>query len=180
MDAGSVAEILKNGVEVSDDGSIQLLVTPRTIATSYLHISVVTIEQGREIPSSKAPSVEFYYVVSCPENGSTFFSQQGVVETSCLKPGDFFVVDAGNMRWISNRSGTTPLVLLRATDGGIRYNNIQSTEKIRMDPTLKKNLSMNTGLFGVSTMDRMKDGLRQMQNVALKYVNSFSNLPAIR
>jgi hypothetical protein len=166
----SEGEILESAVEQSDDGYVRLLVSPQTIATSSLHVSLICIGIGREIPSSVAPAVEFYYVVTCPENGCSF-SQQGVVETSTLKSGDCFVVDAGNMRWITNRAGSSPLVILRATDGGNRYSQPSYTERIRLDPTLKRTHSRSSGLLRTSTMERLKDGLRQVHDMALKYVN---------
>lgn len=162
-------ELLENAVEQADDGSVRLLVTPQTAATGTLHVSLICIGKGRELPSCYAPAVEFYYVVSCPDGGCSF-SQQGVTETSILKTGDCFVVDAGNMRWITNRAGLSPLLLLRVTDGGSRYNRPNSTEQIKLDPTLKKNQNRNSYFQRVTTMERLKDGLRQVHDLALKYV----------
>jgi hypothetical protein len=109
------------------------------------------------------------------KNGSNF-SQQGVVETTSLKPGDCFVVDAGHMRWISNARGTSPLVLLRATDGGKRYNTVYPEEQIRLDPALKKLQNKNT-ISRVSTMERLKEGLRQVKSMAKNYVTGGSTKP---
>jgi mannose-6-phosphate isomerase-like protein (cupin superfamily) len=169
INATYMAEIVRNAVECVDDGSVKLLVSPQTIATKTLHISVVTIEKGRELPSCRAKEVEFYYVISCATTG-TNFSQQGVVESSSLKQGDFVVVDVGNMRWISNLTGDVPLVLLRVTDGGMKTN---TREQIRLDPTIKKQLSKNSSsMTRVSTMDTLLDGWRQVQTIAMKYVTS--------
>lgn len=163
------AGIVKNAVETPDDGSIRLLVSPRTAATGSMHISLVCITPGRELSSCKSPAVEFYYVVSAPSSGA-FFSQQGVVKTASLKTGDCFVVDVGSMRWISNREGSSSLILIRSTDGGWRYDRVSATEQIQLDPTLKRHQNKSTGMIRVSTMDRLKDGLRQVQSIAKKIV----------
>lgn len=146
--------IVEKAVENIDDGIVRLLVTPTTAATSTMHASLIQIEKGRELPSFKAPAVEFYYVVSCSKTG-TSFSQQGVVTTTELQVGDFFVVDVGSIRWISNRGGSSPLVILRITDGGYRYDYPRSTEAIRMDQALKKTQGKSTVLNRVSTMDHL-------------------------
>jgi hypothetical protein len=170
INATFMAELVKNAVECNDDGSIRLLVTPQTVATKSLHISVVTIEPGRELPTIRVTAVEFYYVISCSITG-TNFSQQGVIETSSLQHGDFFVIDYNNMRWISNHAGTVPLVLLRITDGGLRTTNCTKEEQIRLDQNIKKQLSKSS-LSRISTMDKLMDGWRQVQTIAMKYVTS--------
>jgi mannose-6-phosphate isomerase-like protein (cupin superfamily) len=174
VDVQNEAGKVKNAAETPDDGSIRLLVTPRTAVTNSMHISLVCIAPGRELTSNKSPAVEFYYVVSSPAIGA-FFSQQGVIQTTSLKTGDCFVVDIGSMRWISNRDGSSPLLLIRVTDGGLRYDYASATEQIRLDSTLKKNQNRSIGIVRVSTMDRLKDGLRQVQSIAKKYVYRQSN-----
>lgn len=114
-------------------GSVRLLLSPNTAATSSLNISVVTIKPKGEIPSKRAAAVEFYYVLQ----GSGAFSQQGVIETSAIQEGDCFVVDVGSMRWISNSKGSEDLLLLRATDGGDQYNHRETADQIRRDPNYK-------------------------------------------
>jgi mannose-6-phosphate isomerase-like protein (cupin superfamily) len=150
----------------SEDGSVRVLVSPSTAATSSLHVSLLTLPPGRELPSTTAAGVEFYYVVSCASEGATF-SQQGVIETSQLKPGDCFVVDAGSMRWISNAAAKAePLVLLRATDGGERYSQA-GMDRIRMDPNRSKNYYENA-------MKRLSAGFTQVKNMAKEF--SFQSL----
>jgi len=142
-------------IQTGDDGSVRLLVSPKHAATSTLHVSLVTLQPGREIPSKKTVGVEFYYVVS----GKGRFSQSGVVETLDVAKGDGFVVDSRSIRWISNSKGKEELVLLRATDAGNRYS--QSTfDHIRRDPNLR------------STMGYVTDSLRQVSQKAKDYVKS--------
>lgn len=121
----SATEVLQK----SKDGEVRLLLSPNTASTSSLHISILSLAPESELPSQTAKGVEFYYVIS----GTGTFSQQGVVETSKLIKGHFFVVDYGNMRWINAKNSSENLVLLRATDGGNQYSSPQ-LDRIRVDP----------------------------------------------
>lgn len=128
--------------------SIKCIVSPYTTITSSLQVSVITLAPGYEIHHNRATAVEFYVVLS----GVGLFSQQGVVETKTIQAGDGFVVSVGNMRWIANKcnrnihtgtsetkscsSNATDLILIRATDGGMRYNK-SSIDTIRLDPYLR-------------------------------------------
>lgn len=142
-------------IQQSADGSVRLLLSPNTAATSTLHVSLVSIVPGREMPSRKARGVEFYYVVA----GRGVFSQQGVVETKAVQPGDCFVVDSGNMRWISNnKASKEDLVLLRATDGGLQYSSRSHADRIRRDPNHR-----------ASSMERLTVGFRAVQAKARDY-----------
>lgn len=140
-----------------EDGSVRLLLSPNTAATSYLHVSLLSISPDAEIPSMKAPGVEFYYVMK----GYGAFSQQGVTETCDIKEGDFFVVDAGNIRWITNTKGNPgELLLLRATDGGNQYNKM-TIDRIRADPYRKRRLQ-----------SRIESGLQVIASKAKMYYRS--------
>jgi len=142
-------------IQQSADGSVRLLLSPNTAATSTLHVSLVSIVPGREMPSRKSRGVEFYYVVA----GRGVFSQQGVVETKAVQPGDCFVVDSGNMRWISNnKASMEDLVLLRATDGGLQYSSRSHADRIRRDPNHR-----------ATSMERLTDGFRAVQAKARDY-----------
>ena len=148
----------------NDDGessSVRLIVSPHTAATSTLHVSVLTIAPGRELPSYPARAVEFYYVIS----GTGSFSQQGVVETNAIHPGHCFVVDVGSMRWISNgKTNTHNLVLLRATDGGLSYSRVHPADRIRRDPNYKVSAA-----YSLESM--LAKGLRNVQTKARDYYN---------
>jgi len=151
--------------ESNDGSSVRLLLSPNSAATAHLHASLLTITPGRELPSYRARAVEFYYVIS--GNGS--FSQQGVVETNSIAAGDCFVVDSGNMRWISNsKKAVTDLVLLRVTDGGLQYNRLHPADKIRRDPNHKSVSSR-------SSMELIASGLRTVQAKARDYYSNSSS-----
>jgi mannose-6-phosphate isomerase-like protein (cupin superfamily) len=137
----------KEVIQQSDDGEVRLLLSPNVAATPSLHVSLVSLQPDCEIPSQKAIGVEFYYVVS----GTGSFSQQGVVETTPLRKGDCFVVDVGNMRWISSKGAKDELLLLRATDGGNQYNS-PSVDRIRHDPNHK-----------VTSIGKITNRIRQVQ-----------------
>ena len=139
-------------VQQSDNGSVQLLVSPMNAATWRLNVSIVTIQPGREIPSFTTRFVEFYYVIS----GSGKLSQSGIVETLDIQKGHAFVIDPGTIRWMSNSKSLEPLVLLRATDGGNRYSH-PSFDNIRPDPNQK------------STVTALRDGLKQVESLAKTY-----------
>ena len=145
-----ITEFSKN----DDDGSIRLIVTPEKAASFRLHVSVIALKPGREMPSQAAGSVEFYYCLS----GKGSFSQKGLHERATIQKGDSFTVDAGNIRWISNSAGSSDLVLLRACDGGSWYSR-PDFDVIRVDPNRR------------STMDYVSDGLQKVQNMAQQYVN---------
>jgi hypothetical protein len=68
-DENGGGKVLEKAAEELLDGSVRILVTPQTAATSTLHVSVVSVQPGREVPCTKSPGVEFYYVVSCPSTG---------------------------------------------------------------------------------------------------------------
>lgn len=116
-------------IQSSSDGEVRLLLSPNTALTPSLHVSVVSLQPSCEMSTQRACGVEFYYVLS----GTGFFSQQTVVETNKISKGDCFVVDSGSMRWIINRGSPEVLLLLRATDGGIRYSS-PTNDRIRHDP----------------------------------------------
>jgi quercetin dioxygenase-like cupin family protein len=151
-------DILKTSefIQQGENGSVRLLVSPSIAATCNLHVSVVSLAPGREIPSRRAAALEFYYVVS----GSGAFSQQGVAETGQIEKGDGFVVDAGSTRWISNIKGTEDLILVRASDGGNRYSGPRF-DLIRKDPNMKS-----------TTIDVIAGGIRQVQDMAKEYTKS--------
>jgi len=124
-------------------------------------VSLLRLYPGREMPSQKAQAVEFYCVVA----GSGYFSQQGVNETGSIHVGDCFIVDPGNMRWISNRTGTEDLVLLRATDGANRYYGPSTggamgslLDSIRMDPNRR-----------ATAMDTLRNSFQQVKGIAKDY-----------
>jgi quercetin dioxygenase-like cupin family protein len=143
----------------SADGTVQLIISPSTAPTFTLHVSLLTLQPGCEIPSCKAGGVEFFYCLA----GQGIFSQQGVADTANVTAGDAFVVDPGSMRWIANKTSNTELVLLRATDGGSRYNR-GHLDHIRMDPNRK-----------TSTMERLQEGYKQVRILAKDYAKSNSN-----
>ena len=141
------------------ESSVKLILSPNTTATSTLHVSVLTIAPGRELPSYPARAVEFYFVLS----GAGSFSQQGVVETHAVAPGDCFVVDVGRMRWIANRkTNVSDLVLLRCTDGGLSYSRLHPADRIRRDPNHKASAA-----YSLETM--LATGLRTVQTKARNY-----------
>lgn len=144
--------------QMSEFGSVRVLVSPAVAATSFLHVSLLTLQPECEIAPCKSRSVEFYYVMS----GSGLFSQQGVVETSRLSAGDGFVVDPGSMRWISNSKGTEALILLRASDGGSFYSK-RNFDPIRLDPNRK-----------ASTLDLLKDGYEKVKVFGKAYTTTSS------
>lgn len=146
-------EFLQKGT----NGSIQLLVSTRNAATWRLNVSLLSLAPGREIPSRMSQAVEFYYVL----RGRGQFSVQGVNETLEIQTNQSFIVDPDSMRWISN-TGSEPLVLLRATDGGSVYDQ-KEFDVIRQDPNRRS-----------STMDVLRDGLRHVQIIAKDYVNGSS------
>lgn len=153
------------------DGSIRLLVTPDKAASFRLHVSVISIHPGREIPSQRAASVEFYYCLS----GKGAFSQQGLHERAEIRQGDSFTVNAGSIRWISNSvSGNTKedLVLLRACDGGSWYSH-PDFDVIRVDPN-GKFASTNGGTVAAMT-GYVSEGMRKVQNIAREYAGQKSN-----
>jgi len=155
-------------IQQSKDGStVRLLLSPNSAATSTLHASVITIVPGQEIPSYTARAVEFYYVLS----GMGSFSQQGVVDTNSIKPGDCFVVDVGSMRWISNsKKSVQNLILLRATDGGLAYSRPHPSDRIRRDPNYKAAASMQASIESM-----LATGLRTVKIKARDYYKNSSN-----
>jgi mannose-6-phosphate isomerase-like protein (cupin superfamily) len=138
--------------QMNEFGSVRVLVSPAVVATSFLHVSLLTLQPNCEIAPHKCRSVEFYYVMS----GSGLFSQQGVVETTRITAGMGFVVDPGSMRWIANR-GSEALSLMRASDGGSQYSK-RNFDPIRMDPNRK-----------ASPLDLLKDGYEQIKGLAKDY-----------
>jgi mannose-6-phosphate isomerase-like protein (cupin superfamily) len=154
----SLATDSNDFVQSSDDGSVQLLVSPKNAATWRLNVSLVTIQPGREIPSFTTRFVEFYYVLS----GAGKLSQSGIVETLDIHKGHTFVVDPGTVRWMSNSKSIEPLVLLRATDGGNVYSR-PSFDCIRPDPNRK------------STITSLRDGLKQVESLAKTYYSNTNN-----
>jgi mannose-6-phosphate isomerase-like protein (cupin superfamily) len=142
--------------QMSEFGSVRVLVSPAVAATSFLHVSLLTVQPGCEIAPRKSRSVEFYYVMS----GSGLFSQQGVNSTSRITVGTGFVVDPGSLRWIANR-GSEALILMRASDGGSKYSK-RNFDPIRMDPNRK-----------ASTLDYIKDGYEQIKGLAKDYKVSY-------
>lgn len=164
------ASVLEAGdlIQQSNDGStVRLLLSPNSAATSSLHLSVISIVPGQEVPSYPARAVEFYYVLS----GAGSFSQQGVAETNSINPGDCFVVDVGSMRWISNsKKSVQDLVLLRATDGGLSYSRPHPSDRIRRDPNYRAAASMQAS---IETM--LATGLRTVQVKARDYYKNSNN-----
>jgi mannose-6-phosphate isomerase-like protein (cupin superfamily) len=144
--------------QMSAFGSVRVLVSPAVAATSFLHVSLLTVQPNCEIAPRKSRSVEFYYVIA----GSGLFSQQGVIETARIKVGTGFVVDPGSMRWIANR-GSEALILMRASDGGSLYSK-RDFDPIRMDPSRK-----------ASTLLFLKDGYEQIKGLAKDYTNTSSS-----
>lgn len=144
--------------QTNEFGSVRVLVSPAVAATSFLHVSLLTVFPGCEIAPRKSRSVEFYYVMS----GSGLFSQQGVVDTSRITVGTAFVVDPGSLRWIACK-GNEALILMRASDGGSKYSK-RNFDPIRMDPNRK-----------ASTMDLLKDGYKQIKVLAKDYTHTSSS-----
>jgi mannose-6-phosphate isomerase-like protein (cupin superfamily) len=138
------------------DGSVQLLLSPKNAATWSLNTSLLTLLPDREMPSTTVRFVEFYYVVS----GRGLVSQSGIDDTSEIHAGDCFIIDPGSNRWIANPRGSAPLVLLRSTDGGNRYNR-QDFDIIRHDPNRRS----------LVAMEAIKNGYKQIENLAMTYVN---------
>ncbi|GKY94123.1 hypothetical protein MPSEU_000378400 [Mayamaea pseudoterrestris] len=149
----SMATSSKDFIQNSDNGSVQLLVSPKNAATWRLNVSILTVQPGREIPSFTTRFVEFYYVIS----GSGKLSQSGIVETLDIEKGQAFVIDPGSIRWMSNRKSIEPLVLLRATDGGNRYSQ-SKFDNIRPDPN-QRHAMTNT----------LRDGLKTVESIAKAY-----------
>lgn len=139
----------------SPAGSTRLLVSSSVAATSSLHVTLLSLPPGHELPSRRAPAVEFYCVLA----GKGKFSQQGVVETHDIAAGLCFVVDPGSMRWISNSYGSTELLLVRATDGGDVYNR-KDLDAYRADPNRK------------TAVDLLNDGIKKVHTMAKDYVKS--------
>jgi mannose-6-phosphate isomerase-like protein (cupin superfamily) len=144
--------------QMSEFGSVRVLVSPAVAATSFLHVSLLTVQPGCEVAPRKSRSVEFYYVMS----GTGLFSQQGVVDTSRIMAGNGFVVDPGSLRWIANK-GSEALILMRACDGGSKYSR-RNFDPIRMDPNHK-----------TSTLELLKDGYEQFRVLAKDYTNKSSS-----
>lgn len=151
----TVAVESEDFIQRTDDGSVQLLVSPQNAATWQLNVTILTIQPGREIPSLTTRFVEFYYVIS----GSGKLSQSGIVETLDIHKGHAFVIDPGTIRWMSNSKSLEPLVLLRASDGGNRYSH-PSFDHIRPDPNRR------------STMTSLRDGLKQVESLAKTYYSN--------
>jgi quercetin dioxygenase-like cupin family protein len=146
----------------TENGSIRLILSPENAETSSLNVSVITLHPGREIPPTRSNGVEFYYVLS----GTGCFSQYGVSHTPEVKAGDAFVIHPDSTRWIANskNQATEEFVLLRATDAGCSAGrNYQDI--IQMDPNYRTKLR---------AMDKLKDGLKQVQTMATDFVKSTS------
>jgi mannose-6-phosphate isomerase-like protein (cupin superfamily) len=141
--------------EASQHGLVSRLATHRNTTTSTLHVTILSLAPGTEMPSLHSSGVEFYYVLS----GVGMFSQQGVFETATISKGDAFVVDVGAMRWLSNSKGSEDLVLLRATDGGALYDR-PAMNLIRWDPNRKP-----------SAIEQFSNGLRQVHKMAKEYAS---------
>lgn len=146
----------------TENGSVRLILSPENAKTSTLNVSVITLHPGREIPPTKSLGVEFYYVLS----GTGCFSQYGVSHTPEVKAGDAFVIHPDTTRWIANskNQATEQLILLRATDAGYSAGrNYQDI--IQMDPNYRTK---------IRAMDKLKDGLMQVQTMAKDFVKSSS------
>lgn len=169
---------------LTNDGSVRLLLSPHTAITPSLHVTLLTIQPGQEIPSHRARAVEFYYVVS----GSGSYSQQGVVDTYRLQSKDCFVVEYGHLRWIANGvSNRENLILLRVTDGGLEY----CPDRIRSDPNIRtstcsstctaaRNMITTTAtttqkLWRNGLMNRMQDKVRDYYNRTQSNGNAETN-----
>lgn len=149
----------------SEHGSIRVLVSDRTAPTNHLHMSLVILKPGCEIPPLRAASLEVYTVLA----GSGMVSQQGVVETSSIATGQAWVVDPGCFRWVSNLNGSTDLVLLRTTDRLPPYALASSAmNRIRPDPTRRTSSSA----FDAATCmgSTLSESMRQVQQMASDYI----------
>lgn len=157
---GSELGISGNVLTETENGSIRLILSPENAKTSALNVSVITLNPGREISPAPSLGVEFYYVLS----GKGCFSQYGVSHTPEVKAGDAFVIHPNSTRWIANSKNRTEeeLVLLRATDAGCGRN---YQDIIQMDPNYRTKMK---------SMDRLKDGLMQVQTMAKDFVKSSS------
>jgi mannose-6-phosphate isomerase-like protein (cupin superfamily) len=151
----NLKRLLQSKQDTSEIGSVSMIVTPNTAATSSLHVSVLTLPPGTEMASQYAPAVELYYVLS----GTGLFSQQGVFETASISKDDAFVVDPNAIRWLSNSKGIEELVLLRVTDGGAQYNGT-GANAIRYDPNRKP-----------SALEQLSSGIRQVHKMAKDIVS---------
>ena len=140
-------------VQKGQEGKVQVLVSHDIVASPTLHVTLLTLAPGAELPSQVARGAEFYYVVS----GSGTFSQQYINGTFDITARDVFMVDPGSIRWITNRKGQEDLVLLRACDSGsTQYPN--EGDCLRMDPNLKT--------LSTVAMDQLREGIRQVQKLA--------------
>jgi quercetin dioxygenase-like cupin family protein len=152
-----------------EHGCIRVLVSDRTAPTNHLHMSLVILKPGCEIPPLRAASLEVYTVLA----GSGMVSQQGVVETSSIGTGQAWVVDPGCFRWVSNRNGSTDLVLLRTTDRLGPYALASSAmNRIRPDPNRRTTSSM-AALAATTTTNMgstLTESMRQVQQMASDYV----------
>lgn len=142
-------------IQTTPDGSIRLLVSPHTAATSLLHVSVLTLPPGRELLSQNAAGLECYLVLQ----GQGQVSQQGLTETFRIVPGDTFVVDPGRLRWMANTGRTEDLVLWRATDGGNWYSrpDVESMKADQRRSSLRRNMDELVAASGVRQFFGGKD-----------------------
>jgi mannose-6-phosphate isomerase-like protein (cupin superfamily) len=154
-------------------GTVRVLVSPENVATSTLHISVVSIQPGCELISARSEGVEVYQVLS----GSGMVSQQGTPfhETSVIEEGQLWVVDSGSYRWISNngtknsREITKNLVLLRTVDRAYTsYSTKSDVNRIVLDPG-RRTLSIVEGYCSAVK------GIQRVASDCYKRI-SFSNL----
>jgi mannose-6-phosphate isomerase-like protein (cupin superfamily) len=158
--AGQGSEAMRF-LQWDNHGSVREVVSCRTAATQTLHGVTLTIRPGREMSPSRSRGVELYYVLS----GSGVVSQQGIVDTSPIRAGDCFVVDLGKMRWIANPDAIAEdLVLLRVSDGGgpSATGCLGFGDVVRLDPNRRS---------ATTTLEAIKDGVRQAHSIARNYVN---------
>lgn len=133
------------------DGNIKYLCNPRNVLSSNLHVHLIRLPPGREMTSRKAPGVEFYLCLA----GTGEFSQRGLDGTVALRKGDGVVVDAGNVRWISNGSGREDLWLVRTADVA------SSKEPMRLDPATRK-----------TTLKMIQNNFHQVKTLAREYAQT--------
>lgn len=145
-------QIEGKNVQKGEEGKVAVLVSQEVVASPTLHVTVLTLAPGAELPSQTSRGAEFYFVVS----GSGNFSQQYINGNFEINSRDVFMVDPGSIRWISNRNGKEDLVLLRTCDSGnSSYPN--KGDCLRMDPGLKALTTV--------AMDQLREGIRRVQEM---------------